>query len=200
MLIDQEPTSDARPFLFTRKSLRRDLVKRRQPTCNQGVFCRRASAIARGFTLIELMLVLAIVVTTTAIAVPLVQNVTSRYELRSAVASVSGAILATRYQALYQGLPYAIAFNSANSNYQVSSAPSISGTFTNIGSAVPFSTGPLLSQNTSMVFRPSGAVQPSATTACPSNGTASTLTLTYGGNTGTITVSCYGNVGITYTP
>ena len=145
-----------------------------------------------GFTLLELVFVVLIGIVITAMAIPLVNNVMGLYRLRSAVASVTGAIQTTRYQAISNGVPYQVAFSTANGTYQVQNDPNFSGNFVNVGAALPLGNTSLpviLGTSTTLRFRPSGIV------TAPVGSTV--LTLTYGGKTETITVSSYGNVKVT---
>lgn len=154
--------------------------------------------LAQGFTLIELVLVLAIGIITTVIAIPLVSNIMFAYRLRSAVSSVTGFIQSARYQAISSGYAYQVVFNKAASTIQIQSDPNRIGTYTNLclpaapscpiplsGSGIPVALG----ADTTLQFRPSGIVTATAG--------STTLTLTYRGKTETITVSSYGNVKVT---
>jgi len=146
----------------------------------------------RGFTLIEMLVSVAIGIVVAAIAVPTVNYVLSTYRLRAAVSSVTGAIQTTRYQAIQSGYAYQALFSKANNTFQVQSDPGHTGNYANVGSAVPLTgTGvPLvLGADTTLQFRPSGLV--SATAG------STTITLSYGSKTETITVTSYGNVKVT---
>jgi Tfp pilus assembly protein FimT len=150
---------------------------------------RRAS---HGFTLLEMLLVVAITIVVAAIAVPTFNKVMSTYRLRAAVSSVTGAIQSARYQAISSGYAYQIVLKKTAGTMQVQSDPNRTGTFANVGNAIPLSSSSIvvvLNADTTLQFRPSGLVQ--ATTG------STTLTLTYGANTETITVSNYGNVKVT---
>jgi prepilin-type N-terminal cleavage/methylation domain-containing protein len=158
----------------------------------------RRSSHVRGFTLLEMVLVVAIVVVATAIAIPLVTNVLAVYRMRSAVSSVTGLIQSARYQAISSGYAYQIVLNKAASTYQVQSDPNRTGTFTNYcipaaaNCPVPLSSSGIvavLGADTTLQFRPSGIV--SAIVG------STTLTLTYGNKVETITVSSYGNIKVT---
>jgi prepilin-type N-terminal cleavage/methylation domain-containing protein len=151
-----------------------------------------------GFSLIEMVIVLAIGLIAAVIAVPLLTNVMAAYRLRSAVSSVTGFIQGARYQAISAGYAYQVVLNKASSTVQIQSDPNRTGTYTNLcvpaaascpipisGSGIPV----VLGTDTTLQFRPSGIVM--ATTG------TTTLTLSYGGKTETITVSSYGNVKVT---
>jgi prepilin-type N-terminal cleavage/methylation domain-containing protein len=155
---------------------------------------RRAPSAARGFSLIELLFVIAIGLILTLIAMPLVMNVSSYLRLRSATASLTGAIQSTRYNAIYQGYPYTVTFSKATSTIQVANQPPGASGFVNVGNAMPFSTSPKvqLGADVTLQFSPSGVVRATAGTT--------TLTLTGGNRTATIVVSSYGNTNVTYTP
>lgn len=148
----------------------------------------------RGFSMLELVVTLLIMLIVVAIAVPLMRPAVQRYQLRAAATSVGGAIQATRYRAISDGFPYQLVLSKAAGTYQVQNNPNFltGGGYANVGSAVPisgFSTVVTLSGDTTFQFRPSGLV------TAPVG--AMNLTLTYAGNTETITVSTYGNVKVT---
>ncbi|HVO58803.1 MAG TPA: GspH/FimT family pseudopilin [Dongiaceae bacterium] len=148
----------------------------------------------RGFTLIELVMVVAIGMILAAMALPALKSSLQYFRLRSAVSSVTGAIQSTRYRAIFDGCPYNISFDATANTYQIASetngGSACASSFTNVGTAVPWGiSNVVLNQNTTLQFKPSGLV--TATTG------AMTMTLTYGPNTKTITVSNYGNVNVT---
>jgi len=152
----------------------------------------------RGFSLIEMVLVISILLITVALAIPLLNNIMSAYRLRSAVSAVTGFIQSARYQALASGYGYQVVLNKAASTIQIQSDPNRIGTYTNLcvpaaascpitlsGSGIPI----VLGADATLQFRPSGIVTATAG--------STTLTLAYGGKTETITVSSYGNVKVT---
>jgi prepilin-type N-terminal cleavage/methylation domain-containing protein len=165
-----------------------------------------------GFTIIELVVTMAIALIMTVIAVPLVQNVSAYFKLRGAVSGVSSAIQSTRYQAIYQGCPYQIQFTAAPgggqpANYQVQGEPLIAGGgcaagFVNVctgGAAacpVPlWGTGAPLTLNAdiTLVFKPGGSV---SSISFPAGGIL--MTVTYTGKTPeNIQVSNYGSISVT---
>lgn len=147
---------------------------------------------ARGFTLLELVFVVLIAILLTVIALPILNDVMVSFRLRSAVSSVTGAIQSTRFQAISSGYPYQVVLDKTASTIQAQSDPNRTGTFSNLGNAIPLSGSSIpvvLGTSTTLQFRPSGLV--AATTG------STTLTLTYGGKTETITVSSYGNIKVT---
>jgi Tfp pilus assembly protein FimT len=117
-----------------------------------------------GFSLIELVTVVAIGMIATAMAVPLILSSLQYYQLSSAATSITGTIQATRYRAIFDGCPYQLSFSKASGTYQVSSEVTGSGCatgFTNTGGAVYFAkpSKVVLSQDTALQFSPGGTVQ-----------------------------------------
>ncbi len=156
------------------------------------ITARQQDPAPRGVSLLELVFVILITILMAAMAVPLVDNALGLYRLRSAVSSVTGAIQTTRYQAISDGIPYQVVFNAAANTFQVQNDPNFTGVFANVGNAVPLASSSIpvvLGTSTTLRFRPSGIVTASVG--------STTLTLTYGGKTETITVSSYGNVKVT---
>jgi prepilin-type N-terminal cleavage/methylation domain-containing protein len=153
----------------------------------------RGADSARGYALIELVVVVVILVITTAIALPLVQNASTAYQVRSAVNAVTGVIQTTRYQAISGGFPYRVAFDKTSSTYQIwkSTCGYASPCWTKVGGAVPLSGSSVaatINQNTSLDFYASGQVVASTG--------ALSFTLTYKGTVETFTVSTYGNTSV----
>jgi type IV fimbrial biogenesis protein FimT len=144
----------------------------------------------RGFTVLELIISMVVAVILTTISVPLISNVQAQYRMRSAVSSVTGAISSTRYRAIYQGYPFAVAFSKTNGTYQLSSKVPTATSFSNVGNAVPFqAAGMSIDQDNTFTFSPSGVVTSSVG--------ALEVDLSYKGKTSKITVSSYGNVKVT---
>jgi prepilin-type N-terminal cleavage/methylation domain-containing protein len=176
-------TCDGKAHLMTRHGLGRD---------------------RQGFTLLELMFVVLIVLVVAAIAIPLVNNAAATFKLQGAVSSVKGAIQATRFQAIQQGCPYQINFTAATGTYQVQGQPysavtKACGALTNIctpnlaacpvplaGSGAPVA----LNADLTLIFKPSGTV-----TSPQFPGGGINLTLTYGGQPPQVLqVSNYGSI------
>jgi prepilin-type N-terminal cleavage/methylation domain-containing protein len=158
----------------------------------------------RGFSLIELVVVLAIILVCGAIAMPLVMNMTASMRMQGAVAAVKSGIQSTRYQAIYQGCPYQIVFTAATASYQVQGQPysaaagGCAAAMTNICRAAQ-ATCPVaiagappsvaLNADVTLLFKPGGSV---TSTSFPGGGI--NMTLTYRGLTQNIQVSTYGNI------
>jgi prepilin-type N-terminal cleavage/methylation domain-containing protein len=156
---------------------------------------RNSTSSARGFTVVELLVTMAVGIVMAAYAVPLLQNGMNFFKVRAAASSVTGAIQSTRFQAIFHGCPYALAFNKPAMTYQVSAqlagANGCAATFTNVGPAIPIANGSsvTLNQNVAFQFRPGGLTQ--TTLGVP------TLILDSHGSKETITVSTYGNITVT---
>ena len=65
---------------------------------NRAVASRQARP--SGFSMIELVVTMSIILVVTSIAIPMIGNAMSGYRLKEAVVSVTGAIQATRYRAI----------------------------------------------------------------------------------------------------
>jgi prepilin-type N-terminal cleavage/methylation domain-containing protein len=156
----------------------------------------RARAV-RGFTLLELVVVVAVAAVLAAIAVPIIANVTRVYTFRSTIAAFTGIIQSTRYQAIYHGCPYQLAFSSAAMTYTVASEVPAVGTNTCLaamsapGPAVPLpGKGSKLTGDLTLLFHPSGQVQVVTGTLTP--------TMTFPNlPTETITISAFGRINVT---
>jgi prepilin-type N-terminal cleavage/methylation domain-containing protein len=74
---------------------------------------------ATGFTLIEMVVVIAIGMVLTGMAIPVTINALRSYRLTSAVSAATGAIQSTRYSAIMHGYPYEITFIPATDSYQI---------------------------------------------------------------------------------
>ena len=142
----------------------------------------------RGFTMLELVMVLLVGMVLTVMAIPHVQSGIYRYRLQGAVASATWAIQSTRYQALMEGYPYRVAFTSSNISYQIQSAPN-GTTYANVGTAVPLSGSAVtLSADTTLQFKPNGFVSPQVG--------ALNFTITYQGLCQKVTVTNYANISL----
>jgi len=132
-----------------------------------------------------------------AFAVPIIGEELNMYRLRSAVASATWAIQSTRFQALMEGYPFQVTFqgdsNGNSPTYQIASKTVGAASYTNVGSSVPLSGSAVnLTAATVVQFQPNGTV-----TVTQGGGAATTMQISYGGKSNTITVSNYGNVSVT---
>jgi Tfp pilus assembly protein FimT len=142
-----------------------------------------------GFTVVELLLVVAIGLILTAMAIPEIKSLVSRFRLQGAIASSTWAIQSTRYQALQLGYPFQVVFTASNNSYQIQSSPLNNATYTNVGTSVPFSgSATTLSANTTLQFKPNGFV--SATAG------ALNFTMSYQGLCQKATVTNYANISL----
>ena len=145
----------------------------------------------RGYSVVELLIVVLVGGILTAMAVPKVQSSLDQYHLEGAVASSTWAIQSTRYQALVQGVQYQVVFNASNNTYQIQSSADGGVTFTNAGSngAVPLSgSAVVMNQNTTLRFKPNGYV------SAPVG--ALNFTVSYRGLSEQVCVSNYANIKI----
>jgi prepilin-type N-terminal cleavage/methylation domain-containing protein len=145
----------------------------------------------RGYSIVELLIVVLVGGVLTAIAVPKVQSSLNQYHLDGAVASTTWAIQSTRYQALVQGVQYQVVFNTTTNTYQIQSSADGGVTFTNAGSngAVPISgSAVVMNQNTTLRFKPNGYV------SAPVG--ALNYTITYQGLSEQVCVSNYANIKV----
>ena len=150
---------------------------------------RRFLGKAKGFSLAEMLIVLTVGTILTIMAVPSIRAGLRNYRIDGAISSITWSIHSTRYQALMNGYPYQVVFTTSNNSYQIQNSPANNGTYTNVGTIVPFSSYPVtLSANTTLNFKPNGFV--TATTG------ALNFTITYQGVCQKLTVTNYGNVSI----
>lgn len=143
-----------------------------------------------GYTLVELLVVITIAVILSIMAIPMSRAALASYQLTSAVDSATGAIQATRYQAIMHGYTYQLSFiPGTQTKYQVLSMVPPLTTFANVGNEVPLSGAPIaLSAATTLQFKPNGSV--SATVGLM------TFSISYNGTTKTLTVSNYGSISV----
>jgi len=144
----------------------------------------------RGFSAIELLVVVAISGVLGALAIPSFLNSVNGYRVRAASAAISGAIQATRFQAIMQGYQYQLVLTNSNLSYQVSNMVPPATTFSNIGSAVPIAhmgDVTLTASSYTYTFYANGTV----------SGPVTALQLSNAVTSNTITVSGVGNVSVT---
>jgi len=154
---------------------------------------------ARGFSLIELLIVLAIGLVLTSMAIPMTISAMRTYQLNSAVSAVTGAIQSTRYAAIMHGSSYQVAF--ADNIYQVLTvlptppwaAPGTTY-LSPVGGSIPITSsgGIFMTRVAIYQFAPGGTV----TDVSPVTTSPFSIKNTWGGSY-TITVSGVGNVTVT---
>jgi len=150
---------------------------------------RRGRTNAAGFTMVELVVVLAIGLILTAMAIPTFSGAIASYELNGAVESAGAAIQGTRYQAIMHGYQYEVTLDPTLNTFQVLSEIPPATSFSNVGSAVPLSGVPItVSAATTFLLKPNGSV--SATVG------AMNFSISYKGTTKTLTVSNYGSIAV----
>jgi len=151
---------------------------------------RRAAQRSDGYSFLQIVITLVVVSTLVAMALPTTVNALRNYRLTAAVSAATGAISATRYQAIMHAYSYNITFNSSNATYQLASEPPPATSFTNVGTAIPISGvhDVTINQTTTLQFNANGTV--SATTG------AMSFTISNGLLTKTISVTGVGDVSV----
>jgi len=143
----------------------------------------------RGFSIVELLIVVLVAMVLTAMAIPQVQAGIYRYRLNGAVANATWAIQSTRYESLRDGVQYQVVFTKSTNSYQIQNSADGGATFNNVAnsSAVPLSgVNTVLNQNTTMRFKPNGYV------SAPVG--ALNFTVSYQGACQQVTVTNYANI------
>ena len=155
---------------------------------------------SKGFSLIEMLIVVTIVSILAAITTPQFLNAMKSYRLASAVAAATGAIQTTHYLAIMHGYPYQLTFD-ANSGtyptYQVAREPPGATGFFPVppGTPTPIagSNEETINQTTVMQFNSNGTMTPG-----PAGNAV--FTITNGVTTEQITVSGVGYVSVIVLP
>src|SRR6185437_8890600 len=96
-----------------------DLIMVRSSHITKGAKVRARAA--RGFTLLELVIVVAIGLILAGLATPVIVNTLRVYKMRSAVTSTTSVISNARYQAIFHGCKTQVVFTAATNTYQISS-------------------------------------------------------------------------------
>ncbi len=145
----------------------------------------------QGFSLIELVVTVAIILLVSAIAVPMTVSAVKSFKLNAAAVTAANAISATRYQAIMNGYPFQLVLDPTTMTYQAKNKVPPAVIFSNTGNQIPIggSSSVVLSAATTLQFNPGGTV--SATAG------AMNFTMTYAGLGKKITVSNLGDVKVT---
>jgi prepilin-type N-terminal cleavage/methylation domain-containing protein len=146
----------------------------------------------RGFTLLELVMAMAVGTILTAIAVPVVVNAQKNLRLTSAVSAISGGISQTRYQSIMTSQVYTLTINAAAGTYVVTNVATGAA-----GTAIPYSTSGVAinggSGTYTFLFCPNGTVWAGGA-ACPGAGAPPAITAAYESRQINLNVSSVGNV------
>jgi Tfp pilus assembly protein FimT len=121
----------------------------------------RKPARLRGFSMIELVIVLAIAMVVLGMSIPAIRGTLTNLRHRGAVTATTTAIQSTRFLALRDGMRYAIVF-STNGTYQVSREPVPAGGFVNVGTVMPLGSAITVDQTTRLEFSPNGTITATA--------------------------------------
>lgn len=159
--------------------------------------------------MVEVLVVLAIALTVTAIAIPQITSTLRRYSIDQAQIAVSAAIQTSRARAMSSGLPVRLTFTSANRTYSVDTivsdgscdpSTSVCAYSVPVSASIPFTgtSGLTLASDTILYMRPSGLVLATDGTTVPCSLTTKvkTLQLTYKTLNRTIDVGCYGKLTV----
>jgi prepilin-type N-terminal cleavage/methylation domain-containing protein len=163
----------------------------------------RRVASCRGFSLIEIMMVMAISLIVLKMSLPMINSTIISFRLGSAASSLAGAIQSYRYKAISVGCPISIAVSSqtfqiAAESLTTTAPPTCSTTFTNdVAGATQYSTSDIsLNAPVTLFLNPNGTLTTSAASIVPANFSL-ILSPSNGASTKTVTVSGVGNVKIT---
>ena len=148
---------------------------------------------ARGFSLLEMSCVLAILFILLAAGVPTLMSTINSYKLTAATQSITWAIQSSRYQAIMKGYSFELTVTASNNKYQILSKVPPATSFSNVGSAVPTTSSPVTISpaTTTLQFSPNGSI-----TVITGNSNPNTIALTYLNKTQTITVTNYGSISV----
>ena len=140
-----------------------------------------------GFSLIEMLIVIAIAMVLAGIAIPIFGNAMNSYRESAAVSAVTSAIQATRYQAIMHGYPYELVFTSTGLTYQIFNEVPPATSFSLVTPGVGSATTPLPSAGGIVMTGLVGCTTTNSLTNCTTM-TGTTITYTFAAN-GTVTVS-----------
>ncbi len=134
---------------------------------------------AKGFSLVEVTLVVALAAILMAAAFPIMNTTITSMHLGSAASSLAGAIQDTRYMAISLGCPFTLTVLPSSNSYQLQTEPisgnppSCGSTFVNVGTPVanpntgpiPFASSDISTTfSSTLLFNPSGTVTAAGST------------------------------------
>ena len=91
----------------------------------------------QGFSLIELVVTVAIILLVSAIAVPMTVSAVKSFKLNAAAVTAANAISATRYQAIMNGYPFQLVLDPTTMTYQAKNKVPPAVIFSNTGNKIP---------------------------------------------------------------
>ncbi len=153
-----------------------------------------------GFTMLELIVVIAVFAIMMAIALPIINNTLISMHVTSAASSLSGAIQAARYQAISTGCPVQFTTLPASNSYQLATEavsgtpPACATTYTNLGNPVPFANSDVTVPSVTFLLNPGGTVTSTSVVTSPAS---FSMQLKNVNVSKTVTVNGVGNVTIT---
>ncbi len=144
------------------------------------------------FTMIEMLIVLAVSVVLAGIAIPSFTNAMYSYRQNASVSAVSGALSATRFLAIMKGYPYQLVFTPSTMSYQVYNEVPPATTYSLVVPATGSSTTPLPSAGSLTMTSVSCSVALTNWACTPktdqTSNSGTTITYTFLAN-GTVTAS-----------
>lgn len=152
---------------------------------------------AVGFTLLEMVIVVAIGVVLTAVAIPVISSTWRNMRINAAVSQFSGAIVRARYRAIKDSQPYTFVLTTPANTYVEKNTVTLTA-----DAAVPLSSYVAITGTGGSPFTytlcPNGIIYGAGGTCSPSPATTPpSLTFTYQGRQITVAVSRVGNVTTT---
>jgi len=140
-----------------------------------------------GFSLIEALIVVAITIVLAGIAIPVFSNAMNSYRQSATVSAASGAVSATRMQAIMRGYPYELIFTPSSLSYQLYNEVPPATTFSLVTPGTGSATTPLPNAGQVTMTGLVSCTAPPALTGCTAM-TGTTITYTFNAN-GTVTLS-----------
>jgi Tfp pilus assembly protein PilE len=155
-------------------------------------FARRSS----GFTVLELLLVVAVGIILAGVAIPMMSSAMNNMHVNSVVDAITGAVSKTRYQSIMTSQPYTLAITAPSNTYVV----------TNVTTGTASATVPLPNQTVAInsgtaatytfTFCPNGTVW-GAGGGCPGIVLPPALSVSSQGRQVNLSISSVGNVTTT---